>query len=121
MKVLLVEDNAIKQSDIKRVIKKINYNAEIEWQRDLKSACETLQENKYDLIVTDMWYPALPGGEDNESGTELIEFAKENNINTPLIVCSSIQYRIPGILGAIKYNKDSNWDIEMLDLVRSII
>lgn len=63
-------------------------------------------ENKIGLIVTDMQYP-LKAGEavDEEAGFKLIERMEKEKIDIPIIVCSSLNYRIPGILGGVWYNK----------------
>lgn len=63
-------------------------------------------EDKIDLIVTDMQYP-LKAGEavDEEAGFKLIERMEKEKIYIPVIVCSSLNYRIPGILGSVWYNK----------------
>ena len=62
-------------------------------------------EDKIDLIVTDMQYP-LETGEavDEEAGFRLIERMQKEKIDIPVIVCSSIDYSIPGILGSVWYN-----------------
>ena len=55
------------------------------------------QEKPYDLIITDMWYPAKPGGSDNDSGEALIKEVKERGWDIPIILCSSVNYRFPGV------------------------
>ena len=63
-------------------------------------------EDKIDLIVTDIQYP-LEEGEtvDEEAGFKLIERMKKEKIDIPVIVCSSLNYSIPDILGSIWYNR----------------
>ena len=53
----------------------------------------------YDLIITDMWYPRSEGMDEEQSGDRLISIAKEENWDTPILVCSNQNYSYPGILG----------------------
>ena len=66
-------------------------------------------EDKIDLIVTDMQYP-LEAGEtvDEEAGFKLIERMEKEKIDIPVIVCSSLNYSIPNILGSVWYNELSD-------------
>ena len=63
------------------------------------------------MIVTDMQYP-LEVGEavDEEAGLKLIERMKKEKIDIPVIVCSSLNYSIPDILGNVWYNELNNLD-----------
>ena len=58
------------------------------------------------MIVTDMQYP-LEAGEavDNEAGFKLTERMEKEKIDIPVIICSSLNYSIPGILGSVWYNE----------------
>ena len=38
----------------------------------------------------------------------------------PVIMCSSIDYFIPGILGSVHYSENENWEYELVQLVKEI-
>ena len=42
------------------------------------------------------------------------------NIKTPIIVCSSINEKIPNILGNVWYQEKRDWETEMLNLLKSV-
>lgn len=62
----------------------------------------------YDLIITDMWYPEKPGGRDTDSGEALIKEVKERGWGIPIILCSSVNYHFPGILGSVHYSENED-------------
>ncbi len=121
MRVIHFEDDSMKHSKIARELQSCGIQ-EIEWVRTLNDGIHklTLEDNTYDLIISDMWFPKESGTPDEESGHELITFAKKHELNIPIIICSSIQYRIPDILGAIHYSDKSNWEQELRELVNQI-
>lgn len=69
----------------------------------------------YELLITDMHFPV--NGEDNhKAGIYVMDELKRKNILIPTIVCSSVRYSIPEIVGCIFYNRsrDLNWDFREL-------
>ena len=122
MRILNIEDDAIKHNDICKVIKSCG-SMKIDWARNLESGVDKIREGiqggtPYDLVITDMWYPREPGGEDQESGAALIQLIQQEKWELPVILCSSVRYRIPGILGAIHYSKNENWEDELKKLIK---
>ena len=72
-------------------------------------------EDKIDLIVTDMQYPLeAEQAVDIEAGLKLIERMEKEKIDIPVIVCSSSDYSISGILGSVWYDErnDLNADFK---------
>ena len=68
-----------------------------------------------DLIVTDMHYPMEVGEvADEEAGFKLVARLKEEGIEIPVIICSSLNFKEPRVLGTIWYNKmrDLNMDFK---------
>ena len=125
-KILNIEDTIGKHWDINRALKWNNYpeaelatNAEIGLDM-IEKAIEN--EEPYDLLITDMEFPI--GGVINENaGMYVIEELKRRKIDIPTIVCSSVRYNIPEILGCVFYNKnrDLEWDIkEVIDKLKII-
>lgn len=112
IKVVIVDDDVFKGNDIRRALE-FNGVRNIITVRSQEKLWEQIyhSEDKVDLIVTDMQYP-LEAGEaiDKEAGFKLIERMKKEKIDVPVIVCSSLNYRIPGILGSVWYNGFSDLD-----------
>lgn len=126
MYILNLEDNVFKHNDIFKAISTCGCGKpDIEWVRNLEEGLERIQEQiaqkkPYDLIITDMWYPKRAGGSDHDSGEELIKTVQDNGWNIPIILCSSVNYRFPGILGAVHYSKNEDWEQELVALIKQL-
>ena len=105
--VVIADDDIFKSIDIQRALE-FNGIKNIMTVRDQEKLWKQIYhgEDKTDLIVTDMQYP-LGEGEavDKEAGYKLIERMEKEKIDIPVIVCSSLNYRIPNILGSVWYNR----------------
>lgn len=119
IKAVIADDDVLKRADIRKALE-FNGVRNIMTVRNQEKLWEQIYhgEDKIGLIVTDMQYP-LEAGEavDEEAGLKLIERMKQEEIDIPVIVCSSLNYSIPGILGSAWYNElnDLNSDFkEML-------
>lgn len=122
LKVLLVEDNVYKRIDIRNALSLygiknvicVNY-----LQAGLEEIYKSMNAEPISLIITDMHYPIERVGEAvSDAGNQLIKRLQSEDINIPVIVCSSVPYQIPEILGTIWYDerRDLNRDIkELLD------
>lgn len=122
LKVLLVEDNVYKRIDIRNALSLygiknvicVNY-----LQAGLEEIYKSMNTEPVGLIITDMHYPIERVGEAvTDAGNQLIKRLQNEDINIPVIVCSSVPYQIPEILGTIWYDerRDLNRDIkELLD------
>lgn len=106
MKAVIADDDVMKGADIRKALA-FNGVQNIMTVRSQEKLWEQIYhgDDKIDLIVTDMQYP-LEAGEvvDEEAGLKLIERLKKEKIDIPVIVCSSLNYSIPGILGCVWYN-----------------
>jgi len=107
IKAVIADDDVFKGHDIRKALE-FNGIRNIISVRNQKKLWEQIYhgEDKIDLIVTDMQYP-LGAGEavDEEAGFKLIERLEKEKIDIPVIVCSSLNYRIPNILGSVWYNE----------------
>ncbi len=107
IKAVIVDDDVFKGADIRKALK---YNGirSIMTVRNQEKLWKQIYhgEDKIDLIVTDMQYP-LGEGEavDEEAGFKLIERMEKEKIHIPVIVCSSLNYSIPNILGSVWYSE----------------
>lgn len=120
IKAVIADDDVFKGNDIRKALE-FNGVRNIMTVRDQEKLWEQIYrgKEKIDLIVTDMEYP-LEAGEavDEDAGFKLIERMQKEKINIPVIVCSSLNYSIPDILGNVWYNElnDLNFNFkEVLD------
>lgn len=109
---VIADDDVMKGADIRKALE-FNGVRNIMTVRNQEKLWEQIYhgEDKIDLIVTDMQYP-LEAGEavDEEAGLKLIERMRKENIDIPVIVCSSLNYSIPDILGSVWYNELNDLD-----------
>lgn len=109
-KVINIEDTMMKHIAILRALKKVGItdvahatNAE----DGIAMIEEAIEENDgYDLLITDMHFP-INGVAQEEAGLYVIETLKEKEIEIPIVVCSSVRYRIDDIVECIFYNERS--------------
>ena len=108
---IIADDEILKAMEIKRTLARQGIsdvdmvrNQEILWEEIYRSLAEG---KAIDLIVSDMQYPLAAGEKpDEESGLKLLARLKEEEIEIPVVICSSIHYRdIPGVLGCVWYNR----------------
>lgn len=73
------------------------------------------------FVITDMYYPLEFGQEPDENGgIKLIERLTKENIEIPVIICSSINIREPRALGCVWYNKNRDLNMDFKDVVSSL-
>lgn len=119
MKVLNLEDNAFKHFEIKKVLESQGV-ARTDWARNLKDGLRMAAEEKYDLYITDMWYPAAPGGPDHRSGEDFINEIIRRKDPAPVLICSNQNYSYPEILGTLYYSERSDWETELGRYIRAL-
>lgn len=82
---------------------------------------EALSTGKpYDLIITDIWYPAVKGGHEEQSCEKLIEIASREKWNTPIISCSRQNYNYPEIFGSLFYSENEDWEGQLRGLIERL-
>lgn len=124
MRVLNIEDNAIKHTKITRMIRRSGIN-DIDWAKSLKDGFAMLEYAKndgkpYDLVVTDMYYPLEAGSEEVKAGEIFIQKMEEVKDNTPIILCSNVNYKYPQIYGNLYYSDRSNWEEELENYLNAL-
>ena len=123
MRVLNVEDNVIKHHNIKRALETLGIR-EVTWVKNEYDAIKAVKDSidsgcPFDLIISDMYFPLFPGSkEDENAGFTFIGELNDNNIDIPVIVCSSIRLSIPGILGCVYYSSNVDLDEEFKNLLK---
>ena len=115
MYILNLEDNVFKHHDICRAIERGSFeNLKIDCVGNLADGLSKIEG------ITDMWYPEKSGGADNNSGEILIKEVRERGWDVPIILCSSVNYCYPGILGSIHYSEKEDWETELVKLIRKL-
>lgn len=126
LKVLIIDDSVYKAMDITRALE-FSGVRDITRVQNQESAFEILYQSvedkmPFNLIVTDMHYPLAKGMEaDYDAGFILIERLKEEEINIPVIICSSRNYNAPEILGTVWYNELCDLNRAFKELLNSLV
>lgn len=118
IKVIVADDDVFKGAEIRKALE-FNGIRDIMTVRNQEKLWEQIYqgEKKIDLIVTDMQYPLEKGEDiDEEAGFKLIERMEKEKIDIPIIVCSTLNYNIPDILGSVWYSElnDLNFNFKEL-------
>lgn len=116
MRVLNVEDDPFKHQDIKRALGRMGIT-DITLEESVNGAVISVLEsiennNPFDLIISDMQFPLFTNGRpDDDAGMTFIAELKEQNIDIPIIVCSSFRLNIPEVLGCVHYSRNTDlWE-----------
>lgn len=124
LKVLVVDDDFIKAMDIKRALE-MNDIRDILTVRNQEAVWEEVEKEengKIDLIVTDMNYPMYPGGDINpEAGFVLLDKIEQRDLNIPVIICSTRNFREPKALGIIRYHKNADLGFEFQEVLQKLM
>lgn len=120
-KILLLEDSPIKGFEVTKVLRNSGVE-EVICVKNLKHGLDIVfkPDNGVELIVTDMYYPIEQGSGEARSGEMLIERLAEANIKLPVIVCSSANCRIAGIVGCVHYSPNEDWERELERMLKGI-
>ena len=110
LRALLLEDDIFKAQDIKKALNNCGVRDILQAENQRKGL-ELLEESTsqgkpISLIVTDMSYPLDRGAaEDPDAGEKLVKYLQKENLDIPVILCSSINYKDPMFAGCVWYNK----------------
>ena len=118
MKILYIEDTAMKYAAVSRVLSNAGFK-DITREKNLEDGLYAIEQsvksqNQFDVIITDMWYPRKSGGDEEQCGLELAATVKERGYGISVIICSNQQYRSEDALGEVLYSEDGDWDKELL-------
>ena len=68
-----------------------------------------------------MQYPLKKGtGIDEDAGEVFIGQMKDQNVEIPIIVCSSMRLRIREAYGCVWYHERNDWEMELRGMVRNL-
>ena len=118
MKILIIEDTALKLGAIRRTLKNNGFT-DLKDVGNLEDGLAAIEDSidandKYGVIITDMWYPRERGGDEAQCGLELAATVKERGYDIPVIICSNQQYRSEDAIGEVHYRENGDWDKELL-------
>ena len=57
---------------------------------------------------------------DWEAGEYFLKALAEKNINLPVIICSTRNYRIPGAYGSVWFSDLSDWEMDLRSLINRL-
>lgn len=117
-KIMYVEDNTMKYMNVSRFLNIIGIY-DIRHATDSEEALSFVEKEKFDLIMLDMHYK-FEGKDDHQAGENTMRCLREKGVETPIIFCSSRNWKIPGTLGNIFYNERRDWEYEALELFQQL-
>lgn len=126
MYILNIEDNVMKHNSIRNAISSGGFGEiQMECVGSLEEGLKRIHQQydaqrPFDLIITDMWYPQRPGEADEASGEKLIEIICNSQWKVPIILCSSVNYKYPEILGCVHFSRNQNWEQQLVALIKTI-
>lgn len=125
MRIIHLEDSVDKHMEVCRELRKMGI-ASVEWATNVGEGLEKIEtaiQNSapFDLAISDMHYPIRRGEvADWEAGEYFLKALTERNINIPVIICSTRNYRIPGAYGSVWFSNLSDWEMDLRDLINGL-
>ena len=122
LNVVIVDDSILKAMDIRKALEfcGVRNIAVVRSQDRVWDEIDKGNANgkKVGLIITDMHYPLVTGGDaDEEAGFKLIERMKAEGLDIPVIICSSRNYTVPEILGCVWYSELNDIEYEFQEVL----
>jgi hypothetical protein len=126
MRVINLEDNAMKHLAIVRALEDMRIN-DITWVKNVDDGMRQIKEavksgTPYDLAISDMQY-YLHEGDYNitvDAGDKFISRVFDEGLSLPIIICSSDNLQIDTILGCVWYLESRDWESQLRKLVNQI-
>lgn len=125
MRIIHLEDSVDKHMEVCRELRKMGITS-VEWATNVGEGLEKIEtaiQNgvPFDLAISDMHYPIRRGEvADWEAGEYFLKALTERNINLPVIICSTRNYRIPGAYGSVWFSNLSDWEMDLRDLINGL-
>ena len=122
-RILYVEDTMEKYMAIYSYLKRLGYS-DVEHAGNAEKAVELAEAAKlegkpFNLFLFDMHFDFF-GQDDQKAGRKLMDYFREKGYQTPVIICSSDNWRIPGSVGTVFYIPDRDWEEELKDLISTV-
>lgn len=125
MRIIHLEDSVDKHMEVCRELRKMGITS-VEWATSVGEGLEKIEtaiQNgaPFDLAISDMHYPIRRGEiADWEAGEYFLKALAERNINLPVIICSTRNYRIPGAYGSVWFSDLSDWEMDLRNLINGL-
>ena len=127
MKILHLEDSVGKYSEIRSVLISCGVKSDdIVWVKNLADGIFEIKEakkrgEKFDLAITDMYYPVEPGGyEERDTGDKFVKFVKKERLQFPVVICSSVKIQDGSVHSCIWFSPLSNWEMELRGIIEEL-
>lgn len=126
MRILIVDDNIEKISDLSSLIYSINPEAFIETAENVINAIELFSKNPYNLAVIDLLLPIKKDDLPKKEGGKFLleELNRKDNLIKPNYILGFTQHdgeiEFSNIWKTIRYNSSSLWKISVSEMVRHI-
>jgi CheY-like chemotaxis protein len=106
MKILILEDNAEKSLEIENLIKSIDQSINIQKVEYYNNFILKIQKEKFDLVIIDLFVPALKGREPNDLSEDLL-FSLRNeectNFQTEVVAITKYDEKASEIIQDYNY------------------
>ncbi len=125
MKIIHLEDSVDKHMEVCRELRKMGINS-VEWATSVGEGLEKIETaiqngTPFNLAISDMHYPIRRGeAADWEAGEYFLKALAERNINLPVIICSTRNYRIPGAYGSVWFSDLSDWEMDLRGMINGL-
>ena len=123
---VIADDDFMKALEIRKALE-FNRITDVDIVRDQGKLWERIYGNEQgmrqpNLIVTDMQYPLSAGADiDKEAGLKLLEKMEKEQIDIPVIICSTGNYeKVPGALGTVWYTERRDINLEFREVLRAL-
>lgn len=117
MRILHVEDNVYKHSDIVKQLSEMRIT-DITWAQTYEDGVSELEVGPFDLLITDMSFPIRRGEPENsDAGDMMIDYALQHFPEMAIILITSFRMRKDNIFGVVHYDPDELWENRFRDLV----
>lgn len=113
-KIMYVEDNMVKYMSVTRFLNRMGIY-DIRHASNSTEALKLVEKEKFNLIMLDMHF-CFEEKDDEQAGEKTMKCIREKGIETPIIFCSSRNWKVPGTLGNIFYNECRDWECEAMEL-----
>ena len=117
---LVIDDNVFKTNNICKALREngIRNITSVDNQED---AFKLIYEGTVNLIVTDMHYPVKKGAiADHKSGFIFVERMKSENIDIPIIICSTHNFESSDVVGIVWYSELRDLREDFMEVLREI-
>lgn len=122
-RVMYIEDNIIKYMSVVQFLNRLGIQS-VDRAGNAENGIEKIERahlsgEDYDLLILDMHYDFY-GNDDRNAGEKTMKILREKGIETPVIFCSSQNWKIPGAVGNIFFHERRDWESEAKELIKML-